>query len=73
MRRCMSSPSLSRWDVTAASKHTKTTAAKTHKPPPANRTTTQEPDTSQNLTKGPSAARRRHTAEAMPSWQKCCS
>ena len=73
MRRCMPSPSLSRRDVTATSKHTKPTAAKTHTPPPANRTTTQESDTPQNLTKGPSAARCRHSAEAMPSWQKYCS
>jgi hypothetical protein len=51
----------------------KTAAARPHKPLPANRTTTHESDTLQNLTKGPSAARCRHAAEAMPSWQKCCS
>ena len=43
------------------------------KPPPANRTTPQESDTSPNLTKGPSTPCCRHTVEAMPSWQKCCS
>ena len=74
MHRCMSSPSLSRWDVTTAPKpRHKTTAARPHRPPLANRTTTQESDTPQTLTQGPPAARRRDATDAMPSWQKCCS